>query len=212
VRLSVVRHGETAFNCEDRLTGQRDIPLSPLGQRQARLVGAYLADRPISVIVCSDLQRTRLTARAIAEYHDLTVEEDPDIREISLGEWEGQTIEEVAARDPELVRNWRQDGVLYAPPGGETLPQVRRRVARALDRWSTRYPDGHVLWVAHGGLIGVLICHLLDIDLNRRRQFRHANASLTEFVYTAERIEFVHLNETGYLSRIKEPVASDREA
>ena len=157
MRLSVVRHGETAFNCEDRLTGQRDIPLSPLGQRQARLVGAYLADRPISVIVCSDLQRTRLTARAIAEYHDLTVEEDPDIREISLGEWEGQTIEEVAARDPELVRNWRQDGVLCACA---PLPQVRRRVASALDRWSTRYPDGHVLWVAHGGLIGVLMCRI----------------------------------------------------
>jgi broad specificity phosphatase PhoE len=212
VRLSVVRHGETTFNNEDRLTGQRDIPLSSLGQRQARLVGAYLADRPINVIVSSDLQRARTTARAIAEYHDLLVEEDPDIREIALGEWEGQTIEEVVVKDPALVKNWRQDGILYAPPGGETLPQVRQRVVRALERWYTRYPDGHVVWVAHGGLIGVLICHLLDIDLNRRRQFRHANASLTEFVYTPERTEFVHLNETGYLSAIKEPMASDREA
>ena len=43
MRLIVIRHGETTYNVEDRLTGQSDIPLSPLGEQQANAVAAYLA-------------------------------------------------------------------------------------------------------------------------------------------------------------------------
>ena len=77
MRLIVVRHGETLYNLEDRLTGQSDIPLSSLGERQATLVGTFLATEQVDVVVSSDLQRARKTAMAIAAHHDLLVEEDP---------------------------------------------------------------------------------------------------------------------------------------
>ena len=71
MRLIVVRHGETLYNIQNRITGQSDVPLSPLGERQAELVGAYLAHEKIDLIVSSDLQRARVTAQAIALSHNL---------------------------------------------------------------------------------------------------------------------------------------------
>jgi broad specificity phosphatase PhoE len=189
---------------EDRLTGQADVPLSPLGERQAVRVGAYLAGEKLDCIVSSDLQRARVTALAIAAHHDLPVEEDPDIREIALGDWEGKLSSEIALIEPEMMEKWRANSALFAPVGGETLLQLHKRVARALDRWYARYPDGSIVWVAHGGLIGVLICHLLKIDVNRRRQFHLDNASVSEFLYDSEHMRIFRLNETAFLRGLEE--------
>jgi probable phosphoglycerate mutase len=199
VRLIVVRHGETFNNVEDRFTGQSDVPLSPIGERQALAVGAYLATDRLDAIVSSDLQRARLTAQAIAKYHQLAVEEDPQLRELSLGQWEGRTPAEVQAAEPDALMRWRADPSTSAPAGGETLLQFRDRIVSSLDRWYERYPDGTVLWVAHAGLIGVLICHLLGVDLNRRWQFHHDNASVTELLIRPPRVSLVRLNETAFL-------------
>jgi probable phosphoglycerate mutase len=199
VRLIVVRHGETFYNMEDRLTGQADVPLSPLGERQAIRVGAYLAGETLDCIVSSDLQRARVTALAIAAHHGLPVEEDPDIREIALGDWEGKLSSEIALIEPEMMEKWQANSALFAPIGGETLLQLHTRVARALERWYARYPAGSIVWVAHGGLIGVLICHLLKIDVNRRRQFHLDNASISEFLYDSTHMRIFRLNETAFL-------------
>lgn len=211
MRLIVVRHGETVYNAQARYTGQSDVPLSGLGERQVAMLGEYLATEQLDVIVASDLERTRITAMAIARYHALPVQEDTDLREVALGAWEGSTYAEVRARDAPLVARWRTDATTYAPPGGETIVQLRDRVVRALKRWQTRYPEASVLWATHGGLIGVLLCHVLDIDLNRRWQFRHDNASITEIQLNDNRAIIVHLNETAYLRGLRmEGEAGDR--
>lgn len=199
MRLILVRHGETVYNAQARFTGQSDVLLSVLGRRQTAVLGEYLATECLDVIVTSDLERTRVMAEAIASYHALPIWEDTDLRELALGEWEGYTYNEVLARDAELVAQWQVDPVTYAPPGGETVAQLRDRCARALRRWQTRYPEVSVLWVTHGGLIGVLLCHLLKIDLNRRWQFHHENASISEIQLNSDRATIVRLNETAHL-------------
>jgi broad specificity phosphatase PhoE len=105
---------------------------------------------------------------------------DQDLREISLGEWEGLTYAEVVERDPIRAAEWRADSLRVAPPGGETSYQFRDRLIRAFDRWRAIYPDANIVWVTHGGVIGVLLCHLLGMDLSRRWQFRRDNAGITE--------------------------------
>ena len=202
-RLIVVRHGETTYNIEGRITGMKDVALTELGKYQAKRVGAYLADKHIDAIVASDLQRARETAQAIANYHSLPVLEDPDLREIGMGEWEGLRFNEIVERDPELAKRVRADSAHYTPPGGETLEHLRTRLAHALEQWATRYPDGTVVWVSHGGTIGVLFCHLMDIGLNRRHQFRHHNASIHEVVIGGKYPIFERLNETAHLHDIR---------
>ena len=204
MRLIVVRHGETQYNLQNRITGQSDVPLSPLGERQAELVGAYLAKEKIDIIVSSDLHRAQATAQAIAQPHNLPVQDDADLREIAMGEWEGHNPEEIAAQFADSQAQWRAHADTYAiPGGGETITQVHTRIARAVERWYTQYPNATVVWATHGGFIGLLACHLLHLDINRRWQFRHDNASITEFWIQPERVILVHLNETAHLANLQ---------
>lgn len=199
MRLIVARHGETLYNAQRRFTGQSDAPLSELGERQAEALGQRLSAIRLDVIVASDLQRARATAQAIARHHRLPVEEDADLREMAFGAWEGATYTEVLARDEALVQLWQSDPTLYAPPGGETVAQLHMRVAQALERWRGRYPRGTVLWAVHGGVIEVLLCHLLSVELQRRWEFRHHNASITEIDLGDEGTVVLRLNETQHL-------------
>lgn len=204
MRLIVVRHGETLYNIQNRITGQSDVALSPLGERQAELVGAYLTNEKIDVIVASDLQRTRATAQAIAHAHNLPIHDDADLREIAMGEWEGHNTEEITALFADTQVKWRADATNYAiPGGGENLTQVHTRIARAVERWYKQYPDATVVWATHGGFIGLLACHMLGLDISRRWQFRHDNASITEFQLKSERVILVRLNETAHLTDIR---------
>ena len=203
MRLIVVRHGETFYNAQRRLTGQSDVPLTPLGERQAAALGDCLATEHVDVVVTSDLERARVTARSIAGNHGLDLQEDIDLRELAFGEWEGYTYDEVLARDANRASLWRADPCVYAPPGGETVAQLRDRCARALKRWQTLYPEASVLWVTHGGLIGVLLCHVLGIDLKRRWQFRHDNASISEMLFRGEHVTIVRLNETAHIRALQ---------
>jgi alpha-ribazole phosphatase len=199
MRLIVVRHGETVYNAQRRFTGQSDVPLNSLGERQALILSDCLTTENLDAIVTSDLERTRVTARAIALRHGLALQEDSDLRELAFGEWEGYTYDEVLARDANHAALWRADPSKYAPPGGETVAQLRDRCARALKSWQTQYPEASVLWVTHGGLIGVLLCHILGIDLKRRWQFSHDNASISEIRIYGDRAIIVRLNETAHL-------------
>jgi alpha-ribazole phosphatase len=203
MRLILVRHGETMYNAQRRFTGQSDVPLNALGKWQSAALGECLATEHLDVIVTSDLERTRVTGSAIALNHRLPIQEDIDLRELAFGEWEGYTYDEVLARDANLAALWRADPSKYAPPGGETVAQLRDRCARALERWQTQYPEASVLWVTHGGLIGVLLCHVLGIDLKRRWQFRHDNASISELRLSGDRAIIVRLNETAHVRALR---------
>ena len=204
MQLIVVRHGETQYNIQNRITGQSDVPLSPLGERQAERVGAYLSSETIDAIVSSDLQRAHTTAQAIAQPHHIHVQEDADLREIAMGEWEGHNSAEITERFAASQVKWRADATHYViPGGGENLTQVHTRIVRAVERWYTHYPEATVVWVTHGGFIGLLACHLLGLDISRRWQFRHDNASITEFWIRAERVIVAHLNETAHLADMR---------
>lgn len=203
MRLIIVRHGETLYNEQDRITGQSDVPLNSLGELQAAALGGCLATEQLDAIVTSDLERTRVTARAIAHKHGIPIQEDIDLRELAFGEWEGCIFNEILEKDANRASLWRTDPTIYAPPGGETVVQVRDRCARALHRWQTRYPDGSVVWVTHGGLIGVFVCHVLGIDLKRRWQFRHDNASISEMLFRNDRVIIIRWNETAHIRALR---------
>lgn len=199
MRLLLARHGATPNNAEQRYTGQSDVPLSPLGERQAEALSQRLAMERLDCIVASDLLRARATAEAIARHHSLPVQLDPDLREISMGEWEGSTYADLLDREPAAMKRWQADPTSYAPPGGETIAQVRDRLVSSLARWQRAHPTGVVVWVTHGGVIGILLCHLLGMDLNRRWQFRRDNAALTELDLGDDYAILMSLNDHDHL-------------
>ena len=163
-RLLFVRHGETSYNAENRLQGQRDIPLGPRGRDQASAVGRILRaklgteiDRldAADAFVSSPLLRTRETmelARAAMGLAPARYRLDPALKELTFGDWEGLTWPEVKERDSRGVAARRADKWGYAPPEGESYAMLASRVSLWLDTLTE-----NAFVVSHGGVARALM-------------------------------------------------------
>ena len=127
MRILLARHGETPWNAEGRYQGQIDIPLSPVGEGQARALGARLGDVRIDRAVASPLTRAKTTAEfALGDARHALLATDAGLMEIGHGEWEGLLASEIRERDPDRLQAWREapDTVLMPGQGGESLQDV----------------------------------------------------------------------------------------
>lgn len=152
--LTLLRHGRTAYNAEGRFQGQVDVPLDDLGEAQARAVAVHLAgSSTVSRIVASDLRRAAQTAQALSDEAGVAVEFDSALREISVGEWEGHTRDEIAQMWPDELDAWLA-GVDMRPPGGESRDESATRGHGAITRLVDESDeDSDLVIVAHGAVI-----------------------------------------------------------
>ena len=97
-RLLLARHGQSVSNAVRRFQGAQDVALSPLGIRQAEALGLAVGRRPIAHVYASPLERARRTAEIALTGLSLPITTVHDLRELSLGEWEGCTVEEIRTR------------------------------------------------------------------------------------------------------------------
>jgi broad specificity phosphatase PhoE len=196
VRLLLIRHGESVWNEVRRFQGGTDVPLSERGRGQAQALGRSLRGwRPVAAYA-SPLRRARETAEIALAGTGLPIVTLPELRELSLGEWEGCLSEEVRARPGDPWGAWVRAPLDCPPPGSERLDDVQRRALEAMKRIQAAHGDGEdVVVVAHGGIISVYACHLLGCSLNYLWRLRVDNASLT--VVHPPRL--VSLNETRHL-------------
>ena len=197
MRLHLARHGQSLWNEARRFQGGTDVELSALGRRQAEALGRAVRSRRLAAAYVSPMQRAFETATIALEGTRVPLVPIDELRELSLGEWEGCTVDEVSAREGDPYRRWVRAPLDCPPPGGEALPEVCDRVLRAIDRIAAAHPNGDdVLVVAHGGVISVYACHLLGCSFNTLWRLRVDNCSLT----TVEPPRIVTLNDTSHLS------------
>ena len=135
--IYLFRHGQTEFNAERRLQGRIDSPLTPLGRHQARRYGEMLRGRidPSDLaIFASPLGRVRETTDLLMTAAGLADEVlfDDRLMELSLGQWEGLTIEDIDALWPGALDGLDRNEWLFMSPGGETYEDVVQRVTPAL--------------------------------------------------------------------------------
>ena len=169
VRLILVRHGEAEGSREFRFNGSSDVPLTPHGVAQARLLADALYPLAPVAVYSSPLARARATAEAIASRANLTVEIQPGLREQAYGSWERLTADEARQRDPKRFAAWSA-GQRIAPPGGEPLSAVRQRVVACVRDLAERHAGETVALVAHVGSIKTLLCTALGLPLSGARR------------------------------------------
>ena len=161
-----IRHGETDWNAENRFQGGIDIPLNDLGRSQGTQAGRVLADlfaregRIASSLafVASPLQRARHTVELVRSELKLPpggYAVDDRLREIGYGNWEGSTLAQMQASDPELFASREADKWTVAPPGGESYASVTIRLR---DWYDSLKAD--TVAVAHGGTARALMVAL----------------------------------------------------
>jgi broad specificity phosphatase PhoE len=200
-RLLLARHGQSLSNAVRRFQGAQDIALSPLGIRQAEALRGAVGRRGIAHVYASPLVRARRTAEIL----DLPMTVVDGLRELSLGEWEGCTVEEIRSRPGDPYTRWVRDPVEGCPPGGEPLSQVQARALRAVEGIASAHRDGEtVLIVSHGGVISALLAHWLGLPLSSIWRIAVANCSLSEI--SPPRV--VSVNETGHLHGLGVPATA----
>ena len=203
MRILLARHGETPWNAEGRYQGQEDIPLSPVGEAQARALGARLADVRIDRAVASPLVRAKTTAElALGDMRKTQLVTDPGLMEIAHGNWEGLLASEIRDRDGERLQAWRDapDTVLMPGAGGESLQMVFDRAWPALARAAEGFGDDDpLLLAAHDAVNRVLLCRLLGVPFARLWTFRQAPTTLNLLEGPdVERLDIVRLNDCAH--------------
>lgn len=158
--IYLLRHGETVWNREGRLQGQRDSPLTLKGIGQARAMGLRLAEALEEprrfTIVASPLGRAWQTATIVSEtlgLDPLLIAFDERLMEAKFGAWERLTVDELEAAEPGAWARREADKWRFRVPGGESYAMVAERVTD----WLGDVPAAaHWIVVCHGLLGRVL--------------------------------------------------------
>ena len=202
VRITAVRHGETAWNVDTRIQGQIDIGLNTRGQWQAQQLGAALAEHGLNHIYTSDLARAHHTALAIAAHAGIaphTVALHAGLRERAFGVFEGRTHAEIEAQWPQDALRWRQRVPDWAPQGGESPLQLRQRVEQTVAHIATRHPGEHIALVAHGGVLDMLYRLATGQEVNAVRTWELGNCAINRLLWTPEGLTLVGWADTAHL-------------
>jgi probable phosphoglycerate mutase len=199
--LVLVRHGESEPLVEGNpfplVDGHGDPALAPEGRAQAERVADRLGPEPIAAIYVTTLRRTHQTAAPLAERLGITPVVEPDLREVHLGDWEGELFRmKVAERDPitiEMFEKQRWDVI----PGSESGELFTARVAAGIRRIAGAHPDQRVVVVSHGGTIGEALSQATG---SRPWAFVGAdNGSISRLVVTPDRWILRGFNDTVHL-------------
>ncbi|WP_279582593.1 histidine phosphatase family protein [Fodinicola feengrottensis] len=155
--MLLIRHGQTEWAAAGRHTGRTDVPLTAVGEQQAKalrpLLAELLGDTTASIVLSSPMERARRTA----ELAGLSVTGvDPDLAEMDYGAYEGMTTPEISRTVPGFTV-WT-----HPLPGGETPAQVGERADAVLSRVGAA--GGTAVLVAHGHLLRVLGARWVGLD------------------------------------------------
>ncbi|MGH3873292.1 MAG: bifunctional RNase H/acid phosphatase [Pseudonocardiaceae bacterium] len=199
-RLLMLRHGQTEHSAQLRYSGRADLPLTDLGQRQAVAAAARLAMADgVAAVVSSPLLRARQTAQPVADVLGVPLAVHDGLIETDFGAWEGLTFAEARQRDPDLHTRWLTD-TSVAPPGGENMDAVHRRVRRTRDQLIAEHGDATLVLVTHVTPIKALLRMALDAgpSLLHRVHLDLASLSIAEF-YPDGPASVRLINDTSHL-------------
>jgi len=176
-RILLMRHAKVSPQWRGRFLGASDPPLCQQGREQALCWREQLSALPLRRVFCSDQARSRQTAEIIAAERGLAMVLSPALREVNLGTWEGLSTQEVRQRYPEEYARRGKDLAGFPAPQGESLSGL---AARVLPEWQAirQTEDDLILLVTHAGVLRVILCAALGMDLNRALSWRLDHASL----------------------------------
>jgi len=198
----VVRHGETLWNSERRMQGQKNSPLSERGRAQARALGERMRGERFEHLYSSDLVRAHDTALAIAAATGHEVRIDPRLRERAFGIFEGLTRSEMALRYPAEFERFRMRDPDYAVPGGESPRAFYERSIACLADLGARHRGCRMVVVAHGLVLDSLYRAAHDLDLVAPRGCDLVNASLNTFRHVDGRWHMLAWADCSHLESI----------
>lgn len=165
--LVLLRHGQSQWNLENRFTGWVDVPLTDLGETEARRAGEKIKaaglrfDRAFTSVLKRAIRTLDLVLEVLGQT-GLPNERDQALNERHYGDLQGLDKAETAKKfGDDQVRLWRRSYDV-APPGGESLENTAARTLPYLQSniLPAVHAGQHVLVAAHGNSLRSIIMHL----------------------------------------------------
>ena len=159
--IHLLRHGQTIRNKDIRFRGQRELPLSPTGRREALAAARALADARVEAVYASPLARAQEVGTAIAAASGLDdVNLDDRLLNLDYGRWEGLTRAECRGLDPEAWHTYLTDPEHAHCPGGESLGAAADRIVGSLRTLGERPAGATIAAVSHGVMLRLAVLRI----------------------------------------------------
>lgn len=188
-----IRHGESEWNREGRWQGHTDIPLSAVGEEQARRLGKRLRGRVFDGVFASDLARARQTAQLTFPEADLQI--DKRLREVNFGDLEGHYHQGDSPEIAAAFTAWWRDPFGTRAPNGESLTDLALRV----EEWINSLPaQGKFVVFTHGGVVRTVLWGITGPPPDGGWTISLDNTSITR-IYSSSRHRLLCVNDTAHL-------------
>jgi alpha-ribazole phosphatase len=176
-RVYLMRHGEVVNDGEKRYNGHIDVDITEKGVEQMRRLAGLLDGKSVAAVYSSDLIRSVKGAAIISSRLGISYTPLRELRERSVGAWEGLTAGEIKARFPEEYAAWQIDLLNFRPRGGECLIDVKERVLPVFKRLVASHRSQEIALLLHGGVNRVILADALGMEpLNLFRMDQHYGA------------------------------------
>lgn len=209
-KVYLIRHGKTQWNLESRYQGANgDSPLLKDSYREIELLASSLQRIPFEHAYASPLKRARITAQALLNHlnPEIPLTIDSRLKEFNLGKMEGMHFEDVAAKWPEVLKNFRHHPDKYDESlvEGESFLEVIARFRAAIEEYCRQYPNGNILVISHGAALNAAINALIGTPLAHLKDRSGLSNTSTTILTTNDgrHFELEKWNDTSYLHKSK---------
>ncbi|REK71191.1 histidine phosphatase family protein [Paenibacillus paeoniae] len=157
-KLYLTRHGQTEWNVEQKLQGHQDSPLTEQGINHAAWLSESLRHVNLDIIYASSSPRTLKTADILRYDRAIDIVPEDDLREISMGSWEGQRNSDIESHSPDKHYDFWNNPHLYEPTnGGETYHDLQQRVLPKVQDIISRHTGKNILIVTHAAALKTIM-------------------------------------------------------
>ncbi|KOY80545.1 histidine phosphatase family protein [Lysinibacillus macroides] len=162
----VVRHGETVWNQEQRLQGWLDSPLTANGREAAQKLQQQLQAIPFAAAYSSSSGRAQATMEILTAKRQLPIYYEADLREIYLGNWQGQKIEDIIATDGLDYELYTHYPAQYIAVHTESFGAVTERAMFTLKKIAEQHQKEYILVVSHAVTINCMLNAILQRNIS----------------------------------------------
>lgn len=178
LKIYLLRHGQTDWNKEKRLSCGNEAQLNQTGIEQAKCAGEILKNIDYNLVICSPYDRTKLTCK-IANVKNMLVIFDNRLREREAGVLDGKYFSEFTKEGISDFFNYNKN-VNYE--NAENIKDFCKRVWRFLDEIKLKYKDKNILLVTHNIVIRAIKAYKFGIPENGNiREYGIKNAEIEKF-------------------------------
>ena len=195
--IFLVRHGETAWNAEDRMQGQvQHVRLNEKGIRQSKLLANRLAGENIDVVYSSPMERALQTAEIISEVHGVSIITHSGLAERTHGSVDGMTRKEFRQKHPKVWEVYNKTRELPGIEGAESTKDLEERGFKAFEEIVKGNPGKNILIVAHGGIAKNIIMHLTGMN---HTHFSQHNCCLNVIKFDGKEFRVEKIDDISHL-------------